>query len=362
MKKVLAVVLCLTLVMVLFAGCGSNSESAATSSSAAASSAAPSSAAASSSAASSAADGAVKTGLAVLTSVAKSTDAGEKDGLAQADSTIVAVTVDKDGKIVKCVIDAAQTKVNFSKEGKLLTDLKSEFKTKDELGEGYGMKKASKIGKEWSEQAAAFANYVVGKTVDEVKGIAVDDKGAATDKELLSSVTVHITDFTAAIEKAVASAQDLGAKASDKLGLGVTTNITKSTDAGDKDGLAQVYSTYTVSTFGADGKITSSIIDASQANINFSKAGKITSDIKAAVQTKNEIGAGYGMKKASKIGKEWNEEAAAFAKYVTGKTVDEVKGIAVKEGVPSDTELASSVTIHIGDFQNIIEKASKTAK
>lgn len=334
MKKVLAVVLSLTLVMALFAGCGSKS----------------------------AADGAVKTGLAVLTSVAKSADAGEKDGLAQADSTIAAVTVDKDGKIVKCVIDAAQTKVNFSKEGKLLTDLKTEFKTKNELGEGYGMKKASGIGKEWSEQAAAFANYVVGKTVDEVKGIAVDDKGVTTDKELLASVTVHITDFTAAIEKAVANAQDLGAKASDKLGLGVTTNIAKSAEPGEKDGLAQVYSTYTVSTFGTDGKVTSCIIDASQANINFSKEGKITSDVKAAVQTKNELGAAYGMKKASKIGKEWNEQAAAFAKYVTGKTVDEVKGIAVKEGLATDAELVSSVTIHITDFQNIIEKASKTAK
>lgn len=334
MKKVLAVVLSLTLVMALFAGCGSKS----------------------------AADGAVKTGLAVLTSVAKSADAGEKDGLAQADSTIAAVTVDKDGKIVKCVIDAAQTKVNFSKEGKLLTDLKTEFKTKNELGEGYGMKKASGIGKEWSEQAAAFANYVVGKTVDEVKGIAVDDKGVTTDKELLASVTVHITDFTAAIEKAVTNAQDLGAKASDKLGLGVTTNIAKSAEPGEKDGLAQVYSTYTVSTFGTDGKVTSCIIDASQANINFSKEGKITSDVKAAVQTKNELGAAYGMKKASKIGKEWNEQAAAFAKYVTGKTVDEVKGIAVKEGLATDAELVSSVTIHITDFQNIIEKASKTAK
>jgi hypothetical protein len=39
------------------------------------------------------------------------------------------------------------------------------------LGDGYGMRSASKIGKEWNEQANAFAAYVIGKTVDEVKAL-----------------------------------------------------------------------------------------------------------------------------------------------------------------------------------------------
>ena len=48
------------------------------------------------------------------------------------------------------------------------------FLAKNELAEGYGMKRASAIGKEWHEQAAALAKYVEGKTIDEVKTIAVD--------------------------------------------------------------------------------------------------------------------------------------------------------------------------------------------
>ncbi|HBM74467.1 MAG TPA: hypothetical protein DD429_02790, partial [Clostridiaceae bacterium] len=65
----------------------------------------------------------------------------------------------------------------------------------------------------------------------------------------------------------------------------------------------------------------------------------------------------------SKIGKEWDEQAAGFAKYVVGKTADEVKGITVTdEGTPSDADLKSSVTIHIAPFQNIILAASKNAK
>ena len=304
----------------------------------------------------------VKTGLAVISSIEKSKDPVEKVGLAQTDSTVVAVTVDKDGKIVKCMIDAAQTKIDFSEDGKIITDLKLVGKSKQELGAEYGMAKASKIKKEWNEEANALAAYVVGKTVAEVKGIAVNAEGVPTDAELASSVTLKIGGFVSAIEKAVANAQDLGAKSSDKLGLGINTNIAKSVSAGAEPGLAQAYSYYTVVTFDASGKITSTVIDASQSNVNFTKAGKITSDLKAALKTKNELGAEYGMLKASKIKKEWNEQAATFAKYVTGKTLAEVKGIAVKEGVPTGSDLTGSVTVHITDFTGTIEKASVNAK
>ena len=58
------------------------------------------------------------------------------------------------------------------------------------------------------------------------------------------------------------------------------------------------------------------------------------------------------------IGKEWNEQAAGFAAYVTGKTVSEVAGIAVTEsGSAADADLAASVTVGIGDFQALIAKA-----
>ena len=50
--------------------------------------------------------------------------------------------------------------------------------------------------------------------------------------------------------------------------------------------------------------------------------------------------------------------AASFAAYVTGKTADEVAGIAVNEKTaPTDADLSSSVTIAIGGFQALIDKA-----
>lgn len=344
MKKNTALLLVLTLVLLAFTACGGE-------------------AAEEPPADNPPAEGAVKTGLAVISSAAKSADAGDENGFVQVDSLIAAVTVDDAGTIVNCAIDQAQTKIEFTKEGKVATPLDTIFVGKQELGTDYGMGKVSSIGKEWNEQAAAFSNYVIGKTVDEVKGIAVNEEGVPTGDDLKSSVTVHVTDFIKGIEKAAAYAEDMGASADDKLGIGVVTNIARSADAGDEDGVGEVYSYYTATTFDAGGVITSSIIDASVTDINFSKEGKITSDINAEFKTKNELGDEYGMRQASSIGKEWNEQAFAFAQYVVGKTVDEVKGIAVnEEGVATGDDLKSSVTVHVTDFFTILEKAFGAAK
>ena len=106
--------------------------------------------------------------------------------------------------------------------------------------------------------------------------------------------------------------------------------------------------------------ITSCAIDAVQAKVAFDATGAITSDVSAPVQTKNELGEAYGMKAWAGAKYEWNEQAANFAAYVTGKTAAEVAGIAVDEGTkPTDADLSASVTIAIGGFQALIAKAAQ---
>ena len=57
---------------------------------------------------------------------------------------------------------------------------------------------------------------------------------------------------------------------------------------------------------------------------------------------------------------EWDAQAAAFAAYVTGKTPEEVSGIAVDAGTkPTGEDLTASVTIAIGGFQALVEKAAQ---
>ncbi len=370
MKKLLAVLLVLTLVMTMVTGCGKASDDKKEPTTAPTAAVEPTTAPTDAPATEpttetpDATADAAKTGFAIVPSIAKSTDAtADADGLAEVDSLIAAVIVDKDGKIVDCQIDAEMTKMNFSVEGKLTTDVATTFKTKQELGEEYGMKSASGIGKEWYEQANAFAAYVVGKTVDEVKGIAVNEEGLAGDADLAASITVHIGSFIAVVEKAVNNAQELGATTADQVGFAATIDMAKSTDAtADAAGLAQSYANYAVVTVGADGKITSCIIDAAQGNINFGTDGKVTTDLATVIKTKQELKEEYGMKAASGIGKEWYEQANAFAAYVTGKSVDEVTGIALSdEGKAADADLAASVTVHIGPFMANVAKAVANA-
>lgn len=304
----------------------------------------------------------VKLGMAVISGIGRSVDAGDSDGTAQGDSTVVAVTVDEDGVITDLIIDHAMTVVKISADGKIVTPLDTVFVGKKELGDDYGMRKASPIGREWDEQANDLADYVIGKTLAEVKAIAITEDGSAADEDLSSSVTVTITGYLAAIEKAVNNAEFLGAKATDKLGLGIVTTIDKSKDAGDEDGLVQVYTHYAAVTFDEAGVVTSAVMDASQANIVFSAEGKIVSDLGMVVKTKVELGDDYGMIKASPIGKEWYEQAEAFAEYIVGKTAAEVGGIALTEGgEASDSDLASSVSMTISHMMDVVGRAYKSS-
>jgi len=114
---------------------------------------------------------------------------------------------DKDGKVVKSIIDNAQTKINFDNKGKVTSDLKAAPKTKVELKDAYGMVKASSIKKEWYQQAEALGKWMEGKSVADIKGMKTvkkDDAHPAVPDvaELKSSVTVSVQDYVAAVEEA----------------------------------------------------------------------------------------------------------------------------------------------------------------
>jgi hypothetical protein len=307
--------------------------------------------------------GAVKTGLSVVTTIARSTDAtADKAGVAQGYSDIVAVTVDENGVITNCVIDSLQSNVNFDATGKVTTPLDAVFFGKLERGDDYGMKKASSIDKEWHEQADFLSSYVIGMTADEVMAIGLSD-GYPTDADLTSSVTMHIDVYLEGIVEAMENAVDMGASADDKLGIGTYSTIARSKDAAaDTDGNVEIYAHFAAVTFNANGVITSAILDSSQANVTFDKAGIIKTDLSTVYPGKNVLGDSYGMKKASSIGKEWYEQAAYFAEYVLGMTASEVEGIALADGYPSDADLSSGATMHVDMFVTNITKAYQFAK
>ena len=306
------------------------------------------------------AEGAVKTGLYIATGIGDSKAAtAEENGEAKYDVTMVAVLVDDNGVITDCVIDGIAASVKFDASGAITSDLAAAPQTKNELGENYGMVAYGHAIAEWDAQAAALANYAIGKTVDQLKNGAIDETGYAFDADLASSATIYLGGYVAAIEMAAGNAKHLGAQAGDKLKLAAITGIDGSTSASaEKAGNAQLDVNVTALTMNGD-IITSCVIDAVQAKVAFDASGAVTSDLTVAPQTKNELGEQYGMKAQGHAIAEWDQQAASFAAYVTGKTAADVTGIAVDEGTkPTDVDLASSVTIAIGGFQQLIVKAA----
>ena len=351
MKKMIALLLSLTLTAGLLAGCAPTQVHVCPSEEAAA----PSETAAAP------AEGAVRTGLAVMAKVEDSVSAaGEEAGAAKYDVTLTAVTVDDNGVIVSCVIDSVKSEIAFGADGVITTDLTAKPATKNELGEDYGMKAIANSKYEWNEQAQALADYAVGKTVEELKNGAIKEDGKAKDADLAAVATIYLGGYVSAIEKAVANAQHLGAQAGDKLVLTTINSLGSSANAeAEKAGNAQLDVNIAVVTMNGD-VITSTILDALQAKVAFDAAGQLTSDVTVKPQTKNELGEKYGMKAIANSKYEWYEQAAAFAKYVTGKTAADVAGIAITEDKKvTDVDLASTVTISVGGFLGLIAKAAK---
>ena len=216
---------------------------------------------------------AVKTGLYVNASLSAENATAEADGMATTDISIIAVTVSDSGVIESCAIDAIQGKVSVNAEGQLTSET-AEILSKNELGEAYGMKAFSPIGKEWNEQAAAIAQYAVGKTVEELKNGAIDESGVVKDADLASSATIYMGSFIWGIEAAVNNAEYLGAKSGDELVIVSTaTSIGSKSASDEEEGYAQVDANVAVLTRD-NGVITSCIIDAVQAKTAFGTVGE----------------------------------------------------------------------------------------
>ena len=310
----------------------------------------------------SAVKGDLKTGLALVSDISgSSTAAKDKNGEGKYDITMVAVLVDNDGIIRDCIIDGISASVKFDTAGKITSDLKTAPKTKNELGDKYGMVAYGGAIAEWDKQAEALAKFAVGKTVKQLREGAVDESGKApAGSDLASSATIYLAGYVDAIETAVSKAKDLGAKGGDTLKMATVTDISSSKAAtAEKAGTTQLDVTATALTL-KDGVITSCMIDSVQAKVNFDVKGAVTSDLKAEIKTKNELGKDYGMVAYAGAIAEWDEQAASFAKYVTGKKPEEVAKISVNESKkPTEADLVTSVTISIGDFMDLIEKAAK---
>ena len=293
-----------------------------------------------------------------------------KETTGEFNTTAVAVLLDADSKIVSIDLDTAQIKPSWTEDGKKV-DVE-DFRTKYDKGTDYNMASGKKHddseGKplEWNAQADAFMAAAKGKTLAEVKALMADD-GYAQGDLAAAGCTIHVTDFVAALEKAVANAADSAATAENKLSIALVTSASYSNkDANEEnDGLNQVDTTIVAAVTDAEGKVVVAKTDCTQGKITFNAKGEATYDAKAEVKSKLEQGDDYNMasgkKHDSSEGKplEWYAQAAEFDKALVGKTAADFAALAGTDGYATGDLATAGCTMSVGDMLKAAEAAVK---
>lgn len=146
-------------------------------------------------------------GMAVDSAVSPAED--DDDGRAEAKVTTCALLLDQEGKILSVKFDCTEAIATYNKAGAITWP--DTYKSKKELGYDYGLKKYSSIGKEWFEQVNALEDYCTGKTVSDVSSMQLKEedgkKGVPAAAELTSTCTISCDQFIEALKKAEMSAK-----------------------------------------------------------------------------------------------------------------------------------------------------------
>ena len=319
--------------------------------------------------------GGYRAGLGIATSLGSSFNPGEgrganPNGRVQVDSTVAAIVVDGNGIITHAELDAAQTFVDFDPYGVIISDLTAPIFTKGELGDAYDMRRVSGIEREWYEQAEAFVEWMIGQTPAQVLGLSLSDGGAPEDAALTSSVTINVSSFISAVRNAYANLRPVEGTGPFTMGLGIESKIDSSHNVGEGRGpnaRGQVDSYMAAITLDANGVIVAATLDSVQGRLQWAEEAVFLSDVNEPNRTKLEQGDDYGMRPASDIEREWDEQANALADWIIGRSLSEVLGMIVRDegsrvNVPDEPDLLTLVTLPTGPFFSVIEKAVNNAR
>ena len=106
------------------------------------------------------------------------------------------LTVDADGRVTSAIGDMAEPALTIAADGGVTAP--DTVRSKLELGDSYGMRNASSLGKEWYEHSEGYCSYLKGKTEKEVADIPAD----GSDADLAALCTISID----ALQKAAGDA------------------------------------------------------------------------------------------------------------------------------------------------------------
>ncbi len=297
-----------------------------------------------------------------VTAPAAATDTAEaKVGAVQTDITYASILLGKDSKIKQLRLDVVQIKVaaNDAGDETVYTSGADPLSKWEKLGD-YNMVGASPIGKEWYEQAEAFENFAVGKTVSEL--VALEDEDTNLVGGVDAGVTIHVNAFMDAIVNADAVKVALDDVTDLKIGVGGVGTT----------GNNQSNYTIAAAAFDADKKVEAARMDVYQIPyvltaatdtlkgaiaLNEAKVQVVSEELR--IKSKHELGDDYGMRDSATKG-EWFEQANKITDYMVGKTIAEALEIDA-ESNHLVNEVAADVTIKAVDYRGAFDEAVDTA-
>ena len=188
----------------------------------------------------------------------------------------------------------------------------------------YNMVKFGKAQDEWSVQAKRAEDFLVQK--QDLKAIKYTDAEGHTDD--IAGVSIHVSGMYALVEKALASGTQ-------KIGPYTDVTYFATLDSFDSNGWKSFVSLY-VSNGNIVQALYSGVNAAGEDKQVFASEGK------------------YGMIKASKVGKEWHEQAQITEAYLIATQDPKKIKYSNAEGITDDI---AGVSMHVSDFFTLAEKA-----
>jgi hypothetical protein len=256
-------------------------------------------------------------------------------------NTALVLVIDADNKIVAARVDSAEATPALDEAGALVPQ--ESVQSKVEKGDAYtGMAAGS-----WANQAAAFEAWLVGKTAADVAG--TDFTG-----ELIAGCTMtsSMATFKALVAEAFASTTKVTFKTTEsiKTGLALSTSV-----ASGKGGKVTVSTDVAALAIVGD-KVAATAIDSIEQSFTIEEVEGaktlVAADLKG---SKTEQGDSYTMPAGS-----WTKQAAAFSNSTVGKTVAELANLEVV----SDALAAAGCTMQntTAGYKATIIKAAGYAK
>ena len=266
----------------------------------------------------------------------------------------LALVTDADGKIVAARFDSVQPKFTLNADK---TDIVAvnRVDTKVELGDEY-----TGMSDSWKDEAAAFEAFLVGKTASEIAALqfVVDgaDAGLVAGCTMKSSMPV----FQALVAKAFAYTRNVTFTTSETVSLGLAIDAKVSGNVAEGGKIAADFAAVAI----AGGKVVASMIDSAEAKYSLEiaettgKGGATSISVNATLTeykgTKNEQGDAYDSYSPMASGR-WYAQAQAFANTAVGKTVAELADL-------STDKIEGSCSIYTGGYKAVIVRAAGYAR